>query len=91
MDFKDKIVRYHIALQGKYLSSVKKADIKQMIMDRGAFFVSKINIEPIFDRLVRNDEVLSHRSDIEKTKAFINSQPHSISFLSTHHHKADYL
>lgn len=76
IDFKDKIVRYHIAIQGKVMTAIKKADIKNMIYEEGAYFVSKVTLEPIFNRMVKDSLVLKHKDDLSRTEAFIASQPY---------------
>ena len=76
VDFKDKIVRYNIALQGKILPTIKRTDIRDMLYDLGAYFVSKVTLEPIFNRMVRDSAVLEHKDDMSRTQAFIDSQPY---------------
>lgn len=76
IDVVDKIVRYNIAVQGKILPAIKRNDIRDMIYDLGAYFVSKVTLEPVFNRMVRDNAVLEHRDDMSRTKAFIEGQPY---------------
>lgn len=75
-DFSDKIVRYNIALQGKILPAIKRNDIRDMLYELGAYFVSKVTLEPIFNRMVRDSAVLKHKDDMSRTQAFIEGQPY---------------
>lgn len=74
IDFKDKIVRFNIATQERIISDIKKNDIRDLIYEQGAFYVSKITLEPIFKKLVRDNKVLEYKDDLSRALAFIDSQ-----------------
>lgn len=76
IDFSDKIVRYNIAIQGKYLGSIKKNEIRNILFEMGAYHISKITLEPVFNKLIRDSSVLEFKDDISRTKAFIETQPY---------------
>ena len=76
IDFKDKIVRYNIVVQGKIFPLLKRSVIKEMIYQLGAFYVSKITIEPIFDKMVIDASIIDNKDDASKIKAFIEGQPY---------------
>ena len=71
---KDKIVRYKFVIDEKVLPVVDKSFIQNKIYDLGAHFVSKINIEAVTKRLVRNSTILEHKDDIAMIEAYLDSQ-----------------
>jgi len=73
-DVKDKIVRFKLLIDEKVLPAVDKAAIQSSLYNLGAFHVSKVGIETIVDRIVRDDSILSQKDDFSMFKAFIDSQ-----------------
>jgi exonuclease SbcD len=73
-DVKDKIVRFKLLIDEKVLPAVDRATIQSSLYNLGAFHVSKVGIETIVDRIVRDDSVLSQKDDFSMFKAFVDSQ-----------------
>lgn len=73
-DLKDKIVRFKFAVDEKVLPAVDKESIQASLYNLGAFHVSKVSIEAIAKRLVRDNSILNHKDDFSMFKAFIDSQ-----------------
>ena len=71
---KDKIVRFKLLIDEKVLPAVDKATIQSSLYNLGAFHVSKIGIETIADRIVRDNSILSQKDDFSMFKAFIDAQ-----------------
>ncbi len=74
LDLKDKVVRFKIAVQDTVLQVIKRAEIEKMLYAQGAFYVSRVNIEPVVKRIVRDDKILKQKDDISMMKAFVESQ-----------------
>lgn len=74
LDLKEKITRLKIAIKDNLIASIKKSDIEKLLYEQGAFFVSKIIIEPIVTRIIRDDAILKHKDDYSMFKAFLESQ-----------------
>jgi len=73
-DVKDKIVRFKFAVDEKVLPAMDKELIQSALYNLGAFHVSKIGIETIVQRLVRDNSILDHKDDFSMFKAFVDSQ-----------------
>lgn len=73
-NFKDKIVRMKIIVDEKVLPAIDKQSIQKDLYKLGAFYVSKITIEPITKRIVRDNAILKHKDDYSMLKAFLESQ-----------------
>lgn len=77
LDIRDKIVRYKLSLKDKVMSSIKKKDIEKELYENGAFYVSKVILEPVFERLVRDESILEKKDDFSMVKAFVENQGYS--------------
>lgn len=73
-DFKDKITRLKVSIRDSLLSFVKKSHLEKILYDEGAFFVSRITLESVFSRVVRDDAILKHKDDFSMFKAFVDNQ-----------------
>lgn len=73
-DFSDKIVRLTVSADERILPAVDKEAIKTMLYDCGAFHVSKVGIDVIVERLVRDSSILQNKDDFSIFKAFLDSQ-----------------
>jgi len=73
-DISDKIVRFKFAIDEKVLPAVDKDAIQASLYNLGAFHVSKVSIEVVAKRLVRDSSILNHTDDYSMFKAFIDSQ-----------------
>jgi exonuclease SbcD len=73
-DLNNKVVRFKIIVDEKIVPAVDKKAFSDLVYNAGAFFISKIIIEVISKRIVRDNEVLKHKDDASMFKAFLNSQ-----------------
>jgi len=73
-DLKDRIVRFKILIDEKVLPAIDKASIESSLYSLGAFHVSRISIEAITKRIVRDNSILNKKDDFSMFKAFVNSQ-----------------
>jgi exonuclease SbcD len=71
---KDKITRVKVSIKDKLISFIKKNTIEKMLYDAGSFFVSRVTIEPIFTRVIRDDAILQHKDDFSMFRAFLEDQ-----------------
>jgi len=71
---KDAIVRVKIAVKDTLAASVKKPDVQKILYDNGAFYVSKILLDPIHQKLNRDLEILKQKTDYSMFEAFIKKQ-----------------
>lgn len=74
LQLNEKIVRLKIMVEEKFVPAIEKNVIQSRLYSLGAFFVSKIIIEPIVKRVIKNETVLNHADDISIFKAFLESQ-----------------
>lgn len=74
IDFKDKIARLKVIIPEKLSSSLKRVNIEKRIYEAGAHYVSKINFEHIYQRLVRDTSILEEKDDFNIFKAFVEDQ-----------------
>jgi len=73
-DVKEKIVRFKILVDEKVLPAIDKAVIQSKLYDLGAFHVSKISIETIVKRIIRDNSIMNNKDDFSMFEAFIESQ-----------------
>jgi len=73
-DLKNKIVRLKILIDEKVLPAIDKASIESDLYSMGAFHVSRISIEAITKRLVRDSSILNNKDDFSMFKAFVEYQ-----------------
>jgi exonuclease SbcD len=71
---KDKIVRVRLLVKESLVSILSKNDIEKMLYSKDSFYVSKVIIEPILQRLVKDIEVLQHKDELSLFKAFLETQ-----------------
>lgn len=84
LNVRDKIVRVKVSVKESVMPAVDKSFVQNYLYDNGAHFVSKVIVEPVIDRVVRDSEILNHTNDFEMFEAFIESQtfePHIIKSL----------
>ena len=79
-DLKDKVVRLKILVEEKFVPAIERAVIQTKLYELGSFYVSKIIIEPIIKRVIKNESVLNHADDISIFKAFLEAQELDKSF-----------
>jgi exonuclease SbcD len=80
-DLSDKIVRFKFVIDEKVLPAVGKKSITDKLYAAGAFYVSKIIIEVVAKRIVRDNSVLEHKDDYSMFKAFVEKQGLDASML----------
>tara|TARA_B100000131_G_scaffold323209_1_gene380535 strand:+ start:6257 stop:7426 length:1170 start_codon:yes stop_codon:yes gene_type:complete len=73
-DMEDKIVRLKVLANEKVMPALDKAKISSIIYNNKAFYLSKVIIEPVAKRIVRDSEILKHKDDHSMFEAFIDSQ-----------------
>jgi len=73
-DVDSKIVRFKILIDEKVLPAIDRAVIESKLYDLGAFHVSKISIEAMAKRIVRDNSILNNKDDFSMFEAFIDSQ-----------------
>ena len=81
-DFEDKIVRLKISVDEKVLPALDKQGIQTDLYKLGAFHVSKIIIEAVSKRIVRDNAILDHKDDFSMLKAFLESQDMDKEYMS---------
>ena len=73
-DVRGKIVRFKFLVDEKVLPAMDKAVIQSRLYDLGAFHVSRISIETIVKRVIRDSSIMNNKDDFSMFEAFINSQ-----------------
>jgi exonuclease SbcD len=73
-DIEDKVVRFKVTIDEKVMPAVDRKAIQTRLYDNGAFYVSKVLVEIITKRTVRDNEILKHKDDYSMFKAFAKSQ-----------------
>ena len=74
VDADDSVVRVRVSVDESAASAVNKDYVERRLYSMGAFFVSKVMIEPVAKRIVRDLTVLNHNNDYDMFKAFVESQ-----------------
>lgn len=74
LDLKDKIVRNKIIVRDNLTPFIRKNDVEKIMYSLGAFYVSKVTVEPIVTRMIRDEAILNHKDDFSMFKAFIEDQ-----------------
>jgi exonuclease SbcD len=74
IDMKDKIVRLKVSVNESVLPAADKLYVQKLAREAGAFFVSRVTVEPVIVRIVRDNDILDHEDDYEMFSAFIASQ-----------------
>jgi exonuclease SbcD len=73
-EIKDKIIRIKVIIKENMTSFIKKSELEKIAYSFDCFYVSKIIIEPIFNRMVRDEAILKHKDDYTMFEAFLNDQ-----------------
>lgn len=74
LDLREKIVRYKVIINEDLAPVIDKKLISDMLYEAGAFYVSKIIVEVVAKRIVRDSAVLKHKDDESMFRAFVESQ-----------------
>ncbi len=70
----DKIVRLKITVPESLSATVKRNVIEKQLYDCGAYYVSKVNFELVYHRLIRDTSILEEGNDFDMFKAFVKDQ-----------------
>jgi exonuclease SbcD len=70
----DKIVRMKIVIKESMSAAISKSYIEKKLYSMGAFFVSKVIVEPVSQRIVRDLSVLSHKDHSLMFEEFVKLQ-----------------
>jgi len=73
-DVEDRIVRFKVTIDEKVAPAVDRKAIQSKLYDNGAFYVSKVLVEIITKRTVRDIGILNHKDDLSMFEAFAKSQ-----------------
>ena len=73
-DYKEKIVRLKLSVDEKLLPAIDKQIIQDDLYKMGAYHVSKIIVESVSKRIVRDSAILNHKDDYSMLEAFVESQ-----------------
>ena len=79
IDISGKIVRLKVILHEKLASTLKRVKLEKKLYDSGAYYVSRVNFEQIYQRLVRDTSILEEKDDFNIFKAFVEGQGFSSS------------
>tara|TARA_B100000674_G_C37942944_1_gene963481 strand:- start:964 stop:2136 length:1173 start_codon:yes stop_codon:yes gene_type:complete len=74
LNVREKIVRLKIRAKESITAAIDKDFAHSYLYDNGAHFVSKVIVEPIVKRVVRDSDILNHKDDYKMFEAFIKSQ-----------------
>lgn len=74
LDLSEKVVRYKAVINEDLAPVVDKKFISDKLYENGAYFVSKVIIEVVAKRIVRDNSVLQHKDDLSMFEAFVESQ-----------------
>ena len=73
-DYKEKIVRLKLSVDEKLLPAIDKQIIQDDLYKMGAYHVSKIIVESVSKRIIRDSAILNHKDDYSMLEAFVESQ-----------------
>ena len=74
LDLGNKIARAKVLVSEAVLPAADKTFVQKYVYDSGAFYLSKVIIEPVMNRIVRDSAILDHSDDYSMFEAFIESQ-----------------
>lgn len=74
LDLKDKIIRCKALIKDTVVPFIKRNSIEQALYSHDSFYVSRVVIEPVFQRIIRDDSILEHKDDFSIFSAFLNDQ-----------------
>jgi exonuclease SbcD len=70
----DKIIRARVSVKDNLISFIRKNTIESLLYEAKAFYVSKVIVEPIFNRIVRDEAILNKKDNFSMFEAFVNDQ-----------------
>lgn len=74
VDVSGKIVRIKVVMHEKLSASLKRANIEKRLYELGAYYVSKVNFEHVYQKIVRDTSILDEDGDYNMFKAFVKDQ-----------------
>ena len=70
----DSICRISVDIKEELIPTLNKTKIKKYLYDKGAFFVSKVNLMPVRTRVVRDTSILDNEDDYSMFESFLAQQ-----------------
>ena len=73
-DLKDSICRLSVDIKEELIPTLNKGKIKKYLYEKEAFFVSKVNLMPVRNRVIRDTSILDNEDDYSMFESFLNQQ-----------------
>ncbi len=74
LDIKDKIVRLRVLIRDTLISALNKNDIEKLLYQQNSYYVSRVLIEPVINRIVKDTAILENKDDYLMFESFIKDQ-----------------
>lgn len=74
IEVENKVVRIKLLIKERAQAAIKRSEVEKFLYDQGAFYVSKVLVETVFQRTVRDDIILKEKDDYSMFKAFVEKQ-----------------
>lgn len=74
VDVKDKIVRIKVAVKDTLASMIKKRFLEKALYERGAFYVSSVGLDILYNRAIKNVDILDNKNDFDIFAAYTKKQ-----------------
>jgi exonuclease SbcD len=71
---KDKILRLKLTVSEKIFHFINKNKIEKELYERGAFFISKISFEQVYQKIICDTSILEYKDNFGMFSAFVESQ-----------------
>lgn len=73
-NLEDKIVRLRVLVRDTLVNILSKADIEKILNEKKPFYISKIIIEPVILKVIKDNIILNHNDDLSLFRAFLETQ-----------------
>jgi exonuclease SbcD len=73
-DLEESICRLSVDVKEELIPTLSKSKLKKYLYDKGAFYVSKINLLPVRKRVVRDTSILENEDDFTMFESFLQQQ-----------------
>jgi exonuclease SbcD len=73
-DLTNSITRLSVDIKEELIPTLSKSKLKKYIYEKGAFFVSKINLMPVRNRVIRDTSILENDDDFSMFESFLKNQ-----------------
>lgn len=74
INVKDAVVRLKFSVKDTLATSINRQTVRDILYENGAFYVSKIMIDPIRKRTNKDFDILNKKTDIEMFESFLMNQ-----------------